>query len=551
MNKKLGALLLGICLLLSGIPAALAAAGTPAVTLSANQVNGGEILEVSLMVDQVGLTSLHTVLRYDPTALTLLDWDAAQTPVEPEPGAPSTAGATIAPGYASGKPSLVYRPAKGEDAYLYFAATTRESKATLEAGRALVTVRFKLSETAFQAVSAIDLEAETLDLTTLNALISVVEDEQTAQTVAASVPYPVTANSETNLRYAWAGEADVAPYAKLEAPVWTLKRAASLYPAGSGAGGAVATFFDWDGRVVDAIALPTDAGDLNAAVTAVQEGLSEKPGYDFDRWLRVYQIGDDLRPLNGTFTSNLDGLDEKNPDLADFKTAAAGKEAIFVQAAYKANDTLRRIGGDKPAAYVLDVENIYYTRYGAATEKDGKYSITLTFRRTLEEGGKQVGVQRAVEPGVIAAMTPSAGELADLFSFVSVENQEAIQVELVPTRDISKVSFYLVDVNGVAAWPNAASRSGSSYSIPAADFIKYGTANYICEQAILSLNGDSQSEWDKYVDAQTFKDALGKAVGNVETAKTAVMTKLESVKETEGDYRVLTYAEFQQIVSGQ
>lgn len=552
MRKRIGAALL-LCLLLSTmlIPPALGAEGAmpPSAAIVVTRVTETDFIEVSLRAEAEVFVSADTVLSFDMTKLRPVDFTGQLLTDN------ASTGLTTVPTKAADrmalKPALTYKSTTENRACLYLSAGSQNPEA-VQAREKLVTVRFRYIGSAED--KAADLAKENFGTET-GLLRFAAQGEATRSMVPGALSC-TTGIGVTRTVWVHGAYGQTAVYSDLTEVPWEVTDGSSV--AGSGgtttAEAYAVTFLDWDGTILETAAMPRRADISKEAATlqadpnrGLATALAGKPGYDFDCWLNY---GAEKKP----FTSNLESVANQSgvADLAHIdQLIPVGGDGLTLQAAYKANDTLRRIGGDKPAAYVLDTENIYYTRYGAATEKDGKYSITLTFRRTLEEGGKQVGVQRAVEPGVIAAMTPSAGGLADLFSFVSVENQEAIQVELVPTRDISKVSFYLVDVNGVAAWPNAASRSGSSYSIPAADFIKYGTANYICEQAILSLNGDSQSEWDKYVDAQTFKDALGKAVGNVETAKAAVMTKLKSVKETEGDYRVLTYAEFQQIVSGQ
>lgn len=504
-RKRICAALL--CAVLSlglSVPCVAAAAPEPLVTAEVRKITGGGTVEVSLKAN-VLTQSIQGVLTYDSTLLQPIAWDGTAISVTETWGPLGTLSHEM----AAGKPALIKQTATA--GYLYLAAETILGN-TLPADKNLVTVRFKcLGATPDQAAAAASVKFAT------------------DATIAADTPAHDPAVLIDGL-----GEVKV-----IANPEISVTAGPSAGGGQTGATGEHAiVFFDWDGSVLSAIAAPQDAASAVAAEEAKLTALTEKAGYAFQGWVLS----------DGSRTAYNPG--ETLPAFFDFGNVT--QASLLVQAVYQGTNELRvKADTSKSSDYVLDKANIYYTRYGAATDKDGKYSIKVSFDRSFMESGTKIGVERATTPGALVGMSPANTSLATLYSFLGGENGERITFEIVPTRDMSAISVYMVDVYGVAAWPNAGSRSGAAYTIKAADFIKYGTANYICEQGILFLENSDQSEWDKYVDAQAFKDAKGGvAVTNVDAAKEAVKSELTRIHTSEGQYRVLTYAEFTAAVAG-
>ena len=292
-----------------------------------------------------------------------------------------------------------------------------------------------------------------------------------------------------------------------------------------GSGDYAITFFDWDGRVIDAIAAPNDAEDAvrewQTNRADIKERLTNKLGYAFDKWLVVYEDndGEGLHTKGGTFTSNDGYLSANNPDIADFSDLeklirpdpdAENKRvsnAVMVQAAYVAKsvangfseqDGLVNGGGTTSAEAFYTISEPVYTRYGAAGDGTGSYSLTMTVTRKNGD----YGVTRLREPAIVVAMENATGK--DILNLIRLENTDTTTFEVVTTKQITRVRCRVVDVYGKTNWPGCDDKSVISIK-ERNDCIAYGTQGYLAEQAYAVYTGGT---WEGYVDNWAFADSF-------------------------------------------
>ncbi|MCI8595144.1 MAG: hypothetical protein HFF09_07845 [Oscillospiraceae bacterium] len=521
---------------------------TPEVTVEGNLVSNDNgktctgYFELSVYVSAKGFQSVGVVLSYDTAVLQPVDWTAGDAitvagKTWDSPTVLHTKGADA----LSGKPALAYteyETAEGEDgaaeteqatgrANLYLGADALKYTDLLE--ERVVTVRFKLAEKADGSGYA------EVTMPTADAAANGWSEPYTVQLADSAVAQAAIPGSEVFVTVK--GEDDVEPKAyayqadgngvEACATQFRIVSQKSIVQSGSVVSGDYAiTFFDWDGRVIDAVAAPEDAADVVASWeqhTAIQARLGNKPGYEFDRWLVVYEDndGEGLHTVGGTFTSNDTAVAAGNPDVADLSDISGyvspkdpDSKSVLLQACYKATEDINTGIADATASNYT-VKPIKYTRYGGASADDAKYSITLEVTRLNTKG---MGVTRARTPGVVVKMQPTAGGNA-IFTLLSLENTDVTTCEMVPNKQIASVEYYFIDSATApkGSWPDAGNRSPLGVKIDQNGdngFKVLGTVGYINQMA-------REMTWDEFkaaINAQTFTDA-GLTYSTIETAQ--------------------------------
>lgn len=293
-----------------------------------------------------------------------------------------------------------------------------------------------------------------------------------------------------------------------------------------GSGDYAITFFDWDGRVIDAIAAPENAEEAVAKWQSqqwIQERLGNKKGYAFDQWLIVQQVGGSLETKNGTFTSNdtpLDLTDSKvEEDVATSKflqklepTLITDTEeeshSLLLQAAYKAKTTdngfstdLVNGGSNDNLERYYTISEPVYTRLGAADKNGGSYSLTMTVTRKKGENG----VTRLQEPAIWVSMTPTAGG-DNILNLIKLENTDETTFEIVTNKQINEVTCKVVDTYQVSNWRGCGNKSDNKVK-GRQECVSRGTQGYLAQQAYLAASSKKDTEtdvnaiWDAYTES--------------------------------------------------
>ena len=530
---------------------AAALPSVPAVTIRGVQVNGDDrYLELGLDISASSFQTVGVVLSYDATALQPVTWMEATGAEEAEEtvaegpavvdviGSGWTASTVIptkgADGLA-GKPALAYAKCDettGEStdrAYLYLGADALQY--TDLDNQRVVTVRFRYC----QGTTKNDITMPVLETDD--------PTDEDAFTIAFA-PAAVVEESIPGCRLLTTVGGD---YHETQENVTAYTAQFALGPGDSvntgkdkgGSGDYAITFFDWDGRVIDAIAAPNDAEDVvrewQTQRADIQARLTNKPGYAFDKWLVVYEDndGNGLHTKGGTFTSNDGYLSATNPDIADFSdleklirpdSDAENKRvsnAVMVQAAYVAKsvangfkdaDGLVNGGSTDPADRFYTISEPVFTRYGAVGDTTGSYSLTMTVTRNKGVNG----VTRLREPGIWVLMTPTTGGSA-IYNLLRLENTDSTTFEIVTNKQISKVEYKVIDTYGISNWTGCANRS-LTLSKDRVTCIVNGTLGYLADQAFAvthNTNADGSAvRWEEYVNAQTFVDCYANDTGN-------------------------------------
>lgn len=487
----------------------------PEVTIVGNDVNGaGEFLEVSLRVSGWRFQSVGVVLSYDTGTLTPVDWTSDARPI-----AVKTAWTTVVPtkgtDFLSGKPALATiaeqtdtptvpgtepeegegteeptLPAASQRAYLYLGADALAGLA-LEDER-VVTMRFAVTEgktvtlpepgheTEETHTLCLATEKDILDLSVPGAplLTTTLDDREE------SVPHryhDVLSTGEDGTE-----------------TLYTARFVSESGPSvntGTGSGGGYAiTFFDWDGRVIDAISCEEDAA---AAVTnwqaqpTIQARLGDKTGYAFKDWLVVYQTtdGSGLQTVNGSLTSvkereaapvpagqsggklfNEDLFSHYNGKLTNITTealrtnnhltnAADGSQtSVLLQATYQTkiginhddttlNDDMSIL--DDNARYKFGAPTFY--QYGKTTSAEyGFYAVRVDVSRD--------GTLRADQPTVQVEVFVDGSSYAVTVK-VDLENTDETSFEVVVPKTVRSVAYRVLDTYGMSNWINGTSRS--------------------------------------------------------------------------------------------
>lgn len=531
-----------------------AVTAVPEVTVVCSNVDyAGKYLEIGLELTAQEFQTAGVVLSYDRDILQLIEWGKQEPDtVIPVTGNWTTVVPTKGADDISGKPGLATLPSarqtSGEDsspgedsgrAYLYLGADRLQFAQNMTDCR-VVTARFAVKNA--EALKLLTESSPAADLTSEDYTVCLATDEDILKTSKPGASVLVTAKkTETELNkytYGTVISADKGLNCKV-----TFKTGKDSVNTGDSSttvkGGAYSiTFFDWDGRVIDAISASEEVTEGQRTLIETIEarlktgGDLAKAGYEFDQWLAVYQANDGsgLQTVGGTFTSNDTALDTAtNRDYVDFNTeklsaltmeamaatvnvadgannavsATENSMSVLVQAAYRATADINTGLTDETARHYT-VTPIAYTRYGGATQDDGKYSITLQVERKNPAGA---GVTRAKDPGVIVKMQPTAGG-NPVYTLLSLENTDVVTCEVVPNKQIASVEYYFVDVATAPRgnWPGAGNRSPLKVSISQSGesgFIRLGTIGFINQMA----REMTETDFAQAVDHQTFVDA--------------------------------------------
>lgn len=553
-KNRIAALLMAVCLLLSTAVCAEDEADTPSgipsvpeVTVTGVQVTNSQYFELSLHVSAKKFQTVGVVLSYDANTLLPVTWgDGTAIPVTGNGWESCTAIPTKGMDGIAGKPALAYAE-YGSDgaltgrAYLYLGADVLTYTPVEDAQ--VVTVRFQLAAGKQQS----DITMPEVSTGTGPYTVELVarENDAVLKNSIPGTPAVVTVGAETG------GGLDV--YTDAES-TFAVKYA--LGP-GSGLGNSAAppapggdyaiTFFDWDGRVIDAITAESDAQariEAWQAQESIQERLGNKKGYQFERWLVVEENndGEGIHTVNGAFTSydlslaNMEAAGSSDPsvqaeiaaikadtaNLSDLESHVKDHDAPFksvlLQASYSAKSAangstepateLVNGGQNTNAAKQYNVIIDSWTRYGDTTNGAGKYGITVHVSRNHKDGH---GVTRLRKPGLVIKMTPTAAGAQDLWQLVELENTDETTCVVVPTKAIGSVAYQVVELYGESNWTNLGAKSdvdkdNKDTNVEKATFVKQGSLGYLGEQAYLA-HLSQKTDWDIYADGILFKDA--------------------------------------------
>lgn len=493
----------------------------PRLTIVGTGIKNTEFFEVSLLVRADQFQTAGVVLSYDTAVLRPVDWTEAAAQLQVG-NSWSSANAAIpsigtdvqkegAVRSVSGKPALAYEvndelePDHGRG-YLYLGADALRY-ADLDDER-VVTVRFQYAEGKnFDDVSMPVSAARSSD----SLALCLAPADVAREAIPHARALLTTGNTDgiTLDCYTYAEDITEGSGDKACEVVFQKIPDGKSVSTGTGAGGGYAiTFFDWDGRVIDAITVEPGSAETSVRdwESKNQGRLTNKAGYAFDEWLVVQENNDGkgLVTAHETFTSNDAKLPAANEDLAKWADLfPEGKTSVFLQAAYYATEDINTGISDATASNYT-VTPIAYTRYGGATADDGKYSITLEVRRENKAGK---GVTRARMPGVVVKMQPTAGGNA-IFTLLSLENTDVTTCEVVPNKQISSVEYYFIDSATAprGSWPDAGNRSPLNVTISQNGdngFKVLGTVGYINQMA----REMTLAEFQNAVNHQTFLDA--------------------------------------------
>lgn len=538
----------------------------PEVTAVGNLVtnDGGKThtgyFELSLRVSAKAFQSAGVVLTYDSTVLHPVDWQSTGKRVELEKrNSWDTAAVAHTKGAdgLSGKPALTYAEYTTVDgeavatgkAYLYLGADALEY--TPLDNELVVTVRFEVEKGEDGSLLAIDMPeagvsrpSYTVELTKA---AGVLNGSVPGVSLMTSAGPGEDSSSQEPVFYTSADDPDyTVTFVREDGP--------SINKGGSVVSGDYAiTFFDWDGRVIDAIAAPEDAADVVASWeqhTAIQARLGNKPGYEFDRWLVVYEDndGEGLHTAGGTFTSNDAALAAGNPDVADLSNISGyvspkdpDSKSVLLQACYKATADINNgnpdgVATDKnhPDARYKLVEQSYY-QYGSTDgAASGQYAVRCKVQRE--------SVLRAEQPVVMALVYLSSGEY--LTERVDLENTDNTEFEIVVPRGTASVAYQVLDISGQTNWTLSVSRS-EELRPNQATILREGAFALIVDEArtgTLTTGGSS-------VNLACFKDSglTGVNAGNMSAKKQALATATaaKNTGKPQNEWVPLTRAEAQ------
>lgn len=511
----------------------------PQVTILGTKVTGGAYFELGLKVSAKSFQSVGAVLRYDTSVLEPVDWSGEKLALAGAGWSAPTVIPTKGADNLSGKPALAYREtdAQGADTgrgILYLGADALQY--TPLDGVQTVAVRF-----AYAAGKG-------------------PEDVTLPGSADGGAPYTVDYAPDGALPdsipgarlVATAGADEVFEYSDTYRASFELAEGPGVAGTGGGTTGDYAvTFFDWDGRVLDAMAAQ---GDMTQSVADLQKNLAalkNKAGYDFSCWLLVEQGEAGLETKNGAFVASNDAGDF-DADKADFSDV---QKNMLVQAAYVENSAINSgVSDGTRAFYTIDEGSAVYTRYGSASETDGRYSITYTVRRQNAVGQ---GVTKLRRPAVFVIMRPDLSDPSqDLISRVDLENTDETTFEVVPTRGIQQVEVRAIDTYGVPAWPSAGQRSGSTACGNAA-FVENGSWGFVRDQAIATIEtlgddyldeGQWPTGWKSEADGATFRDGGLSIPGGLTAAKRNILLAMKALSPEAR--RAVTQAQLQAMIGG-
>lgn len=541
-----------------GTPPTLSAPETPHVGVTGLLV-GTEYFELSLKVSAREFQTVGVVLSYDAKVLTPIVWSSGEKNEDGTPKAISMDPASnnnwnrpvVLPSRGAdglaGKPALSYLGYDQEQqqqtgrGYLYLGADTLQYGDLI--GERVVTVRFRRE---VETEITMPENPSTDDVMDENFTVCLASEPISLEAIPGH-PLLLTAQGENRLpqsytNYRHIRAADIAAAAEGEAETGSTEEPAptpefdctlsfsfgDVESADStgGSGDYAITFFDWDGRVIDAIAAPENAEEAVAkwrTNPTIDARLTNKAGYTFDKWLVVYENndGEGLHTESGSLTSRKStGEDDKlnSADIADFgnleQMAKEDSKSVLVQAAYVANETVNDSLGEDAnlnlptTQYELDDNPTYY-QYGPATADVATYGITFTIKRN--------SMLRTDQPTIQARIYANpTGTKSDIVTVrLDLENTDETTFEVFVPKSATQVDVVLRDTYGKTDWTNAQPRS-ARITIEKATFVYEGAIATIIDEAWQVANGTGS--WNA-VDRQCFLDAKCGTVADEDNAK--------------------------------
>ena len=552
-KRKILAMLLAASLLLATL-AGISAAGTetggssdtastgttespevPAVTIRGVQVDES-YLELGLEVSAKQFQTVGVVLSYDDTTLQPVTWTEdketgpALIPVEGDSWTAPTVIHTKGPDGLSGKPALAYAGYTTDDAgekkptgrsYLYLGADALAYENLSE--QRVVTVRFRYMEgktrdsVSMPGFPSADGSSPAADGPCTIELVS----KDAAKDAIPGYPLLVTTGGgpDGSVRSFVYGEdyhdlqTDVTSFA----PTFQLGEGDSVN-TGGGSGDYAITFFDWDGRVIDAIAAEQNAASaVRQLEKQIQDKLSNKPGYAFDTWILVKQTEDGLVSEHKNLTSRKALSSQQPSDKVSFsatdpvsfadlsRLVADPSVSVLVQATYKTieeSDEDKGIYGvnnglGENAALNIDesrytFDPLTYYQYGNSLDDvNGQYAVRGTVRRN--------SVLRTDSPTVMVQVFVGAGnDMKYVTVKVDLENTDVANFEVVVPKTTTSVSYQLLDTYGITAWTENGVPRSAAKSTVGTDIVKGGAFSLILDEAVKG--------W-QYVNEQCFRDA--------------------------------------------
>ena len=498
----------------------------PTVRIVATAVDGGKYVEVGLNIDSAGgmFQSAGAVLRYDAAKLRPVAWTGTK-PTIPEVTQEQTASAwsnavplpaKTGDGFAE-KFALAFtlQTETGLDGYLYLSAaaaqtgTLKQTVPAAEKAEAPAASGLPL-ETVDKATAAVE-QATVVRFAVLddpdkgtpypvNDLLAAI-DLARSDSAASDVGRILAASPLTFVNRAAAAldglsyladntEPSAAGYdSEANAALVWIKGGVSVATGGGGGssfdGKYAITFFDWDGRVIDAI--PAEGKVPADGIKDMEAKLSTKPGYTFDCWLTVSQEEGVFKTVNGTLPANNEPLPADNEAVQDFQEIA---QNTLVMASYAAKDTIN--SGKKDAtltdsrAYYSLTEQTCY-QYANSDASTGSFAIRFKVKR---ENAAASGVTRAGNAAVVALLYPKTDTTKPVATLLTLENTDLTECEIVASKTVDRVDYWFID-NDQPVWLNSGRRS-ERVSVKNAEFVSEGALRYLMDLAVGGWAGSPQ-----------------------------------------------------------
>lgn len=545
---------------------------------------GTEYFELSLKVSAREFQTVGVVLSYNTEVLTPIVWssgekneDGSPKEISIDPAANNSWNRPVvlpsrgADGLA-GKPALSYlgydqeQQEKTGRGYLYLGADTLQYGDLI--GERVVTVRFR-RETGAPVTMPEDPETDDVMDESFTVCLA---SEGISQEAIPGHPVLLTAQGENRQPQSYihyrhilvteagaaaaqetagadAGEGELgsteepAPVPETDCTLSFSFGGVESADSTGGSGDYAITFYDWDGRVIDAIAAPKNATDIVATWQAqewIQQRLGNKAGYDFDNWIVVYENndGEGLHAEAGSLTSRKSRGENdklKAADIADFgdleQMTKENSQSVLVQAVYVANTAVNNAKGEDwstgetEARYKFDQPTFY--QYGEADSSTGQYAVRCKAYRD--------STIRADTPTVLAKVYTSAGMVTVK---VDLENTDETDFEVVVPRSTERITYEVLDTYGTVNWTNGESRSLEE-SAAKASILKEGSFAMLMDEA---LNAKKSGSWSSDVNTQCFIDAGYTGVNNAAKLAAAQQALVNQITSLGGD-RILTAAE--------